>query len=106
MKELMPGFDPPTVSVNGNGLEGLKDRLYNLLDVIRIYGKSSDRPADMERPFILKRGSTVLDFAGQVHKDFPEQLKSALVWGSSKFDGQAVAREYVLEDGDIVELQL
>ena len=106
MKELMPGFDPPTVSINGNGLEELKDRLYNLLDVIRIYGKSPDRPADMERPFILKRGSTVLDFAGQVHKDFPEQLKSALVWGSSKFDGQAVAREYTLADGDIVELQL
>ncbi len=106
MKELMPGFDPLTVSINGNGLEELKDRLYNLLDVIRIYGKSPDRLADMERPFILKRGSTVLDFAEQVHKDFPEQLKSALVWGSSKFDGQAVAREHVLEDGDIVELQL
>ena len=106
MKELMPGFDPLTVSINGNGLEELKERLYNLLDVVRIYGKSPDRPADMERPFILKRGSTVLDFAEQVHKDFPEQLKSALVWGSSKFDGQAVAREHVLEDGDIVELQL
>ncbi len=106
MKELMPGFDPLAVSINGNGLEELKERLYNLLDVIRVYGKSPDRPADMERPFILKRGSTVIDFAEQVHKDFPEQLKSALVWGSSKFDGQAVAREHVLEDGDIVELQL
>ncbi len=106
MKELMPGFDPLTVSINGNGLEELKEKLYGILDVIRVYGKSPDRPADMERPFILKRGSTVLNFAEQVHKDFPEQLKSALVWGSSKFDGQAVAREYVLEDGDIVELQL
>ena len=106
MKELMPGFDPLTVSVNGKGLEDLKESLYRLLDVIRIYGKSPDRPADMERPFILKRGSTVIDFAGQVHKDFPEQLKNALVWGSSKFDGQPVAREYILEDGDVVELQL
>ncbi len=106
MKDLMPDFDPLSVSINGKGLEELKERLYNLLDVIRIYGKSPDRPADMERPFILKRGSTVFDFAGQVHKDFPEQLKNALVWGSSKFDGQPVAREYVLEDGDVVELQL
>jgi len=106
MQELMTDFDPLTVSTEGSGLEELKDRLYNLLDVIRVYGKPADRPADMERPFILKRGSTVLDFAEQIHKDFPDQLKSALVWGSSKFDGQAVAREYVLEDGDIVELQL
>lgn len=106
MQELMPGFSPLTVSSQGNNLEGLKEKLFEILDVIRVYGKPADREADMERPFILKRGGTVLDFAGQVHKDIPEQLKSALVWGSSKFDGQAVARDYVLEDGDIVELQL
>jgi len=106
MQELMPDFDPLTVSTDESSLEELKEKLYNLLDVIRVYGKPADRPADMERPFILKRGSTVLDFAEQIHKDFPDQLKSALVWGSSKFDGQPVAREYILADGDIVELQL
>ncbi len=106
LKELMPDFNPLKVSINGMGIEELKDKLYDILKVIRVYGKAADRPADMERPFILKRGGTVLDFAEQVHKDFPRNLKSALVWGSSKFDGQAVARDYVLEDGDIVELQL
>jgi len=106
LKELMPDFSYLEVSINGMGMEELKEKLYELLGVIRVYGKAADRPADMERPFILKKGGTVLDFAGQVHKDFPKNLKSALVWGSSKFDGQAVARDYVLEDGDIVELQL
>ncbi len=106
LKELMPDFSYLEVSINGMGMEELKEKLYELLGVIRIYGKAADRPADMERPFVLKKGGTVLDFAGQVHKDFPKNLKSALVWGSSKFDGQAVARDYVLEDGDIVELQL
>lgn len=106
LKELMPDFSFLEVSINGMGMEELKEKLYELLGVIRVYGKAADRPADMERPFILKKGGTVLDFAGQVHKDFPKNLKSALVWGSSKFDGQAVARDYVLEDGDIVELQL
>ncbi len=106
LKELMPDFSFLEVSINGMGMEELKEKLYELLGVIRIYGKAADRPADMERPFVLKKGGTVLDFAGQVHKDFPKNLKSALVWGSSKFDGQAVARDYVLEDGDIVELQL
>lgn len=106
MKELLPGFNPLSVSSQGTGLETLKEKLYEILNVIRVYGKAAGRPADMDRPFILKKGSTVLDFAGQVHKDFPARLKSALVWGSSRFEGQPVAREYVLEDGDVVELQL
>jgi len=106
LRELMPDLEILPVSVNGTGLEDLKDRLYEILDIIRVYGKAPDRPADLDRPFILKRGSTVIDFAKEVHKDFPDQLKSALVWGSSKFDGQAVARDHVLQDGDIVELQL
>ncbi len=104
--DLMPDLEFIRVSSNGSGLEELKARVYTMLDIIRVYGKAAGREADMERPFILKTGSTVLDFAAMVHKDFPEKLKSALVWGSSKFEGQAVSRDYILEDGDIVELQL
>lgn len=106
LQDLWPDLEFIKVSSEGVGLEDLKDRIYEMLDIIRVYGKAADREADMDRPFILKRGGTVLDFAEQVHRDFPNKLKSALVWGSSKFDGQAVPREYVLEDGDIVELQL
>jgi uncharacterized protein len=106
LEELWPDLAIISVSNKGMGLEELKDRIYELLGIIRVYGKAAGRPADMDRPFILKKGSTVLDFAGQIHKDFPENLKNALVWGSSKFDGQAVPRDYILEDGDIVELQL
>ncbi len=106
MKELVPGLEVFEVSANGPGLEELKERLFHILRIIRVYGKAAGRPADMDRPFILKKGGTVIDFAAQIHKDFPAKLKSALVWGSTRFDGQAVARDYVLEDGDIVELQL
>jgi len=28
------------------------------------------------------------------------------VWGSADFDGQMVARDFVLADGDVVELRL
>jgi hypothetical protein len=45
------------------------------------------------------------EFAGKVHKDFLDNLKSARVWGSTSFDGQMVSRDYVLEDGDVVELK-
>lgn len=106
LKDLMPDLEFLKVSSSGYGLEELKERTYIMLDIIRVYGKASGREADLERPFILKTGSNVLDFAAMVHKDFPKNLKSALVWGSSRFEGQAVSRDYILEDGDIVELQL
>ncbi len=104
--ELWPTLEIVPVSGYGSGLEDLKERLYNILNIIRVYGKPVGKPADTDRPFILRKGSSVLDFAAQIHKDFPQKLKNALVWGSVKFEGQAVSRDYVLDDGDIVELQL
>ena len=107
VRELRPDLEIMAVSVNdAETLKELKEKLFAVLKIIRIYGKAPGRPAEMEQPFILRKGSTVLDFAGMVHKDFPQKLKSALVWGSSRYGGQAVAREYILEDKDIVELQL
>jgi hypothetical protein len=106
LKELWPELNFLEVSNSGTGLEALKKEAYEILNIIKVYGKAAGRPVDRERPFILKKGSTVIDFAAQVHKDFPKNLKSALLWGSSKFDGQAVPREYILEDEDVVELQL
>jgi ribosome-interacting GTPase 1 len=47
------------------------------------------------------------DFAGKVHKDFKDNLKSARIWGASAdFEGQMVSRDHVLEDEDVVELQI
>ncbi len=106
IRELKPEWEIHGVSVEGIGLPELKEKIFRMLGVIRIYGKAPGRPADMERPFILKKGSTVLDLAEDIHKDFASNLKSAHVWGSSLFDGQAVARDYLLHDQDIVELQM
>ena len=106
LRELRSDMLFDAVSCNGPGLDQLRQKLFDILGVMRIYGKASGRSPDKERPFILRKGGTVLDFAEMVHKDFPRKLKSALVWGSSRFDGQAVARDYPLEDQDIVELQL
>lgn len=86
-------------------LECLKKGIYQQLDLIRIYTKKPDeKPA--ERPLVLPRGSTVMDVARAVHKDFAKELKFARVWGSTKFPGQQVTRDYVLGDKDIVELHI
>lgn len=38
-------------------------------------------------------------------QDFIKKLKSARIWGSGAFDGHMVARDHVLQDGDVVELK-
>jgi len=55
---------------------------------------------------VLKQGSTVEEFAAKVHQDFAKNLKAARVWGSGDFEGQMVSRDYVLHEGDIVELRI
>jgi ribosome-interacting GTPase 1 len=105
LRELYPACTITPVSIyDTETLQRLREETWRLLGVIRIYGKAPGKPADMERPFILKAGSTVIDLAYEIHRDFPNKLKSALVWGSARFDGQPVARDYVLKDRDIVEL--
>jgi ribosome-interacting GTPase 1 len=80
--------------------------VYDLLGVMRVYTKQPGKPADMTSPFTCPAGSTVSEFAGRVHKDFEDGLKSARVWGSGAFDGQTVGRDHVLKDKDVVELHL
>jgi len=93
-------------AATGRGLEEFAARLFATLDVIRVYCKQPGKPPDMGAPFILRRGSSVLDMAREVHREFPQKLKYARVWGSSKFPGQQVHRDHVLRDRDVVELHV
>jgi uncharacterized protein len=87
-----------------SNLEALRQALYTGLDIIRVYTKSPGKKPDLHAPFVLKQGATVLDVAGAVHKDIAASLKFAKIWGADKFDGQRVTREYVVQDGDVIEL--
>jgi ribosome-interacting GTPase 1 len=101
--------DWPMISVStitGRNLELLKNTLVQELQIIRVYSKAPGKEPDLTSPFVLKTGSTVEDFAGKVHKDFANKLKIAKVWGDGVFDGQMVQRDYILKDGDVVELHI
>lgn len=89
-----------------DGLDALIQAAFDLLNVIRVYTKQPGKPPDLHAPFTTPTGSTVMQFAELVHKDFVRNLKSARVWGSSKFDGQIVQHDHVLQDGDIIELSI
>lgn len=99
----------PLVAISakeGTNLEELKRKIYEMLDVIRVYTKAPGQKPDLTDPIVLERGSTLGDAAVEVHKDFGQKLKYARVWGSGKHDGIMVSRDHVLEEGDIIELHI
>ncbi len=103
------GDDLPMLPISvsrGRHLERFKQVVLEQLEIIRVYSKPPGKQPDLTTPFVLKRGTTVEELAAKVHKDFLEKFKSARVWGSGVFDGQPVGRDYVLQDGDVVELRI
>ena len=85
-------------------LEAFKRVVYDFLDVVRVYTKAPGKKAELNDPYVVPRGSTVVDVAEKVHRDFVENLKYARIWGDGKVDGIMVPREFVIAEGDILEL--
>jgi ribosome-interacting GTPase 1 len=87
-------------------LEDLRRAVFDISGIIRVYSKPPGKDPDLNTPFTIPSGSSVLDLARFVHKDFLFHLKYARVWGSAKFEGQRVEKNYILSDKDIVELNI
>jgi ribosome-interacting GTPase 1 len=99
----------PVIAVSarqGTGLEELKAKIYEVLDIIRVYTKMPGKKPDFNDPIVVDRGSTLADAAAEVHKDFAAGMKYARIWGSGKHDGVMARRDHILQDGDIIELHL
>lgn len=100
-------FERIAVSASsGLGLEALSRAVFGLLRVVRVYSKVPGRKAERDAPFTLRAGSTVMDMARAVHKDFAEKLQYARVWNAAGLDGLRVNRDHVLADEDVVELHI
>ncbi|MEM0360524.1 MAG: GTPase [Candidatus Diapherotrites archaeon] len=81
----------------------LVDKFFAMLERVLVFTKKpGEKQAD--KPMALPLGSTVGDAARCLHQDFEKNFKYARVWGSSKYPGQRVARDFVLKTGDIVEI--
>jgi ribosome-interacting GTPase 1 len=101
--------DWPVVALSattGRNFELLKRTLFDRLEIIRVYTKARGKAPEHNAPFVLKKGATVDDLAGKIHKEFVEKFKFAKVWGEGVYDGQMIQRDYVLQDGDVVELHM
>jgi ribosome-interacting GTPase 1 len=87
-------------------LQGLIEKIYDLSGIIRVYTKAPGKAPDLNAPFVVPKQSTLEDLAAKIHKDFMVKLKFARIWGKMVYDGQMVQRDYVLQDGDVVEMHI
>ena len=106
MKELFEfGIEKPVMFVESFTVPK-KESLFNFFDLIKVYTKEPGEEVELSKPLVLKRGTTVLEAGRRIHKAFVRKFLFARVWGSSRFPGQRVDKDFVLKDGDIVEFHL
>ena len=106
VQDRFPMTTISAAAASADQIEQFKRVVYDFLDVVRVYTKVPGKKPDFSDPYVVARGSTVLDVAGKVHHDFVENLKYARIWGEGKVDGIMVPRDFVIGEGDILELHV
>ncbi len=99
----------PSIAVSAlrkKNIEELKRAVFDLSGIIRVYSKPPGKEPDLSTPFTIPSGSTLLDLASSIHKEFSHNMKFARIWGSARFDGQRVEKNHILKDRDIVEIHI
>ncbi len=87
-------------------LDRLKKDIFLRLNIIRVYTKKIGQPPVKRDPVILKSGTTVIEAAEHIHKDFRHNLQFTRLWNDNGFSGQRVEKTYILKDGDIIEFHV
>lgn len=103
---LLKSVKYPFVGVScttGEGVEELKEAIYQKLNLIRVYTKPRFEQADLTEPLMLRKGSTIGDACDQIHRELRETFKYAQIWGpSAKHPGQKLSLSHKLKDGDVI----
>ncbi|WP_188879384.1 OBG GTPase family GTP-binding protein [Halarchaeum nitratireducens] len=105
-RDIDPEEDAVFISAHEEkGLDALKERFWDELDLIRVYMDKPGRGVDYDEPLILRRGETVDDALDKLGGDMDERFRFARVTGpSAKHDDQQVGRDHGLEDEDVLRL--
>jgi small GTP-binding protein len=89
------------------GVEELGKALISALGIVRVYTKEPGSHEPTGRPFAIKRGATIGDLAKGIHKEFVYNFMFAMVWAKRlPFSPKKVGLNFVLEDGDVVEIHV
>ena len=95
-------------ALNSENIDTLRHRIFQELELIRVYLKPPTQEADMQEAIILHKGDNIKNLCLKLHKRFLINYRYALVWGkSAKHPGQKFqSHNHILEDGDIVSIYL
>jgi len=105
LKEMI-GDKIPTITLSTKQPQTcqiLGPTLFRAMKIIRVYPKRPGKKIEKIDPLILREGATVLDAATALHKDIAAALKNARGWGDGIYDGQNLAKDFVLTDGLTLE---
>lgn len=84
----------------GNGVENLKEAIWDKLGLIRVYLVRPDEEPSFSSPIIAKKGQRVGDIALKIGSEFAEGKKLAKIWGpSARFPGQEVSLSTPIQAG-------
>ena len=103
------GIDPAEATFisaeKEKGLDGLKERIYETLGLVRIYMDKPGRGVDYDEPLMLNAGDTVGDALDKLGGEFEDRFRFARVSGpSAKHDEQQVGTDHELADEDVLRI--
>ncbi|KAG1820296.1 developmentally regulated GTP binding protein 1 [Suillus subaureus] len=93
----------PISSKEWLNIDELSEKMWDALELVRVYTKPRGQSPDYSAPVVLRRGRcSVEDFCNAIHKEIAKQMKYAVVWGASAKHsrGQKVGLDHILEDED------
>jgi developmentally-regulated GTP-binding protein 2 len=87
-------------------VDTLLEMAWQYLDLVRVYTKRRGEAPSFDEPIVLRGdAANVRALCRRVHRDFEQQLRFALIWGSSaKHNGQRVGLDHCFHDSDVVQL--
>jgi len=93
---------------NRENINALRHRIFQELNLIKVYLKPPRQEADLDEPIILHIGDNLETLCRKIHKRFVAEYRYSLIWGdSAKHPGQKIVNlSHVIKDGDIISIYL
>jgi len=91
---------------NQENINALRHRIFQELNLIRVFLKPPKKEADLDEPIILHKGDNMKTLCRKIHKRFVKDFRFSLIWGkSARHPGQKIANlNHIIEDGDIISI--
>jgi len=94
----------PLSAKTKEGIENLKKEIFKILNIVRVYPKEPGKKPDLSQPFVLKKGTKLIEFVQEIHQSLAQNFKGAKLYKKEKTHPIIIGKDYLLEDGDVIEV--